>query len=129
MKVNFLFLIKKYEEMVAYINHIVWRFIKYKPDEYRLLDARYNTMKNLILGDCDHLIKYILFGDDDDNNQKEKFIIKHIPRSIIWKKKEFIKDIKPFEKDDESSERNSITNNMELAIYHCKGKISICLQK
>ncbi|CAG8453561.1 13580_t:CDS:10 [Rhizophagus irregularis] len=39
-----------YEDMVVYINHIIWRFIKYKPDDFRLLDVRRNVMKNLILG-------------------------------------------------------------------------------
>jgi hypothetical protein len=122
--------------MVAYINHIIWRFIKYKPNEYKLLDVRHNVMKNLILGDCDQLIKFILFGNEDDNNkdyEREKFIIKHIPRSILWKKhRSFVKedDLKPFEKeDDKSNEKDKIvpTNDMELAIYHCKGRIYIYL--
>src|SRR5436190_21856730 len=116
--------------MVAYISHIVWRFIRYKPDEYRLLDVRHNVMKNLILGDCDHLIKFILFGNENDNNrknckrnQKSKFTIKHIPRSELWKKgRAFVKndDLTPFERD--ANERIRPTNDMELAIYHCKGK-------
>src|SRR5438046_1248746 len=115
--------------MVAYINHIIWRFIKYKPDDYKLLDVRHSVMKNLILGDCDHLIKFILFEDEDDdgNNQKE-FISKHIPRSVLWKKtKEFVKDddLDPFEKGEIN--RIKPTNDMELAIYHCKGKISVSL--
>ena len=75
-------------------------------------------MKNLILGNCDHLMKFILFGDEDDsNNQKE---IKHLPRSILWKKsKKFVKG----EKEDKYLEFNRTlpTNDMELAIYHCKG--------
>src|SRR5436305_14008690 len=109
--------------MIAYISHIIWRFIRYKPDEYRLLDARRNVMKNLILGDCDQLIKYILFGDEGDNNLRKL----HKPRSMLWKKnKKFVKDddLKSFEKeDDEQSEIDrKITNNMELAIYHCKDK-------
>ncbi|PKC67886.1 hypothetical protein RhiirA1_457905 [Rhizophagus irregularis] len=38
------------EEMVAYINCIIWRFIKYKPDDFKLLDVQRNVMKNLVLG-------------------------------------------------------------------------------
>ncbi|RIA86146.1 hypothetical protein C1645_829712 [Glomus cerebriforme] len=119
----------RYEEMVAYINHIIWRFIRYKPDEYRLLDVRHNVMKNLILGDCDHLIKFILFGNDDEENNKngkpDQFIIKHIPRSLLWKKdRKFVKDddIECF--DDKPNERDKVipSNDMELAIYHCKGR-------
>ena len=53
----FNFLIKKYEEMVSYIKHIVWKYAKHEPENFKLLDVRYNFMKHLILGDCDHLIK------------------------------------------------------------------------
>ncbi|CAB4463688.1 unnamed protein product [Rhizophagus irregularis] len=96
------------EEMVAYINRIIWRFIKYKPDDFRLLDVQRNVMKNLILGDCDHLIKFILFGNDDDVNKANKL---HIPRKTFWKKKEIkIHDTKEHE----------IENVLELAIYHCR---------
>src|SRR4051794_18284942 len=114
--------------MVAYISHIIWRFITNKPDEYKLLDVRHNVMKNLILGDCDHLIKFILFGDEDDSLKEL-----HIPKSIPWNKhRDLVKDVdlKPFEnKNDKSNKIDETipTNDMELAIYHCKGKISIFL--
>jgi hypothetical protein len=107
--ISYFFLIKC-EEIVAYINRIIWRFIKYKPEDYKLLDVRYNVMKNLILGDCDHLIKFILFENDDDDKKAIKL---HIPRNIPWKKNRFIND---------DSKNDEITNVMELAIYHCKGK-------
>ncbi|PKK74097.1 hypothetical protein RhiirC2_864043 [Rhizophagus irregularis] len=96
------------EEMVVYINRIIWRFIKYRPDDFKLLDIRHNVMKNLILGDCDHLIKFILFGNDDDGKKANKL---HIPRNIFWKKKKYV---------DDDTESEKITNIMELAIYHCK---------
>jgi hypothetical protein len=109
--------------MVVYISHIIWRFIRHKPREYKLLDVRHNVMKNLIVGDCDHLIKFILFKDEGDDNLKEL----HIPRSKLWNKhRDFVKDddLKPFEKDDDTYS-NEIVNDMELAIYHCRGKLSI----
>ncbi|PKY56958.1 hypothetical protein RhiirA4_448878 [Rhizophagus irregularis] len=96
------------EEMVAYINRIIWRFIKYRPDDFKLLDVRHNVMKNLILGDCDHLIKFILFGNDDKKANKL-----HIPRNTFWKKRKYV---------DDDTESEEITNVMELAIYHCKGR-------
>ncbi|RGB26309.1 hypothetical protein C1646_770587 [Rhizophagus diaphanus] len=77
------------EEIVAYINRIIWRFIKYKPDDFRLLDVQRNVMKNLILGGCDHLIKLLLFGNVDDVNKANKL---HIPRKTFWKKKKTIND-------------------------------------
>ncbi|RIA87165.1 hypothetical protein C1645_828188 [Glomus cerebriforme] len=102
----------RYEEMIAYINHIIWRFIKNNPDDYKLLEVRYNVMKNLILGDCDHLIKFILFGDDGDDKKTNKL---HIPRSVIWKnKRKFV--------NNDDTESDEITNVMELAINNCKGR-------
>ncbi|GBB88710.1 hypothetical protein RclHR1_15290001 [Rhizophagus clarus] len=119
-----------YEEMVVYIRHIIWRFIDHYPDQYRLLDVRHNVMKSLILADCDHLIKYILFGNDKDNcnggnmKQKENFVIKHVPRSITWKKDQrFVNDddLDPFDRDKNSrSKKTEPTNDLELAIYHCR---------
>ena len=126
--------------MLVYIKHIIWRYIEHKPDQYRLLDVRHNVMKNLIIGDCNNLIKFILFGNkDDDHSKKNKKIkdaekntdeenkIKHIPRNLLWKRKEdkYIKDddLDPFE-NNKSKDIEKITprNDMELAIYHCKGK-------
>ena len=52
--------------MMMYIKHIVWRFAKCKPEEFKLLDVRHNVMKKLILGDCNHLIKLILFDPLSD---------------------------------------------------------------
>ncbi|CAB5389584.1 unnamed protein product [Rhizophagus irregularis] len=136
--------VHKYEEMVRYIKHIVWRFAKYEPKNFKLLDVRYNVMKNLILGDCDHLIKFILFGseeetieDKDDYKKKEVerkgekrgrkkiFETRHIPRDNSWPGEKFIKDGDlDFEKKDGIKDNEDIEpkNNMELAIYHCKGR-------
>jgi len=95
-------------------------------------------MKNLIIGDCNNLIKFILFGNKDDSKKNKKIKdaekntdeenkIKHIPRNLLWKRKEdkYIKDddLDPFE-NNKSKDIEKITprNDMELAIYHCKGK-------
>jgi hypothetical protein len=93
------------------------------PCQFKLLDSRHKIMKNLILGDCDHLIKYILFGEDDDN---QKAMLIHTPRSKYWKgisNKTFVKDddLKSFDKSNEN-DKIKPKNDMELAIYHCKGK-------
>ena len=96
--------------MVTYIKQIIWKFVKYEPVQFKLLDVRHSVMKNLILGDCDQLIRFILFGDEDDN-QKKKFITRHTPRNALWNKnREFGKDddFKLFEnKDDESKRYNN----------------------
>ncbi|GBC09935.1 hypothetical protein RclHR1_09210004 [Rhizophagus clarus] len=116
--------IHQYEEMKVYINHIVWRFAKCKPEEFKLLDVRHNIMKKLILGDCNNLIKHILFGSksDKDNGKKES-VIRHIPKSVSWPGKNFIKN------DDLWIDNNGLVledherpeNDMELAIYRYKG--------
>src|ERR1043166_2492728 len=127
--------------MVMYIQHIIWRFVKYKPYQFRLMDVRYNIMKYLILGNCDHLIKFILFGDEknkDENGYKEnkenEKVFGHIPRNRAWPGKKFIKDddidhldhlniskVSKLKKRDELSKLN-LENNLELAIYICEGK-------
>ena len=111
--------------MVEYINHIIWRYIDNRPNQYRLLDVRHNVMKNLIVGDCKQLIKFILFESDG------KVKINHIPRNKSWKRKEdrymYINndDLDPFDRQDSSKDFEKIIprNDMELAIYHCKGKL------
>src|SRR5581483_5992103 len=62
----------KYEEVIMYIEHIIWRFVKHQPEKYKLLDVRHNVMKNLILGDCAHLIKFILFGDEKESKEERE---------------------------------------------------------
>ncbi|CAG8663971.1 12060_t:CDS:10, partial [Rhizophagus irregularis] len=86
--------VHRYEEMIRYIKHIVWRFAKYEPKNFKLLDIRYNVMKNLILDNSWPGEKFIKDGDLD------------------FEKKDGIKDNEDIEPK----------NNMELAIYHCKGR-------
>ncbi|CAG8460788.1 5186_t:CDS:2 [Rhizophagus irregularis] len=116
--------VRNYEEMITYIKHIVWKFVKYEPQNFKLLDVRYNIMKNLILGDCDNLIKFILFGDDKIYKNKNKEI-GHIPSNKLWPGKKFLKDddLNFDKRKNESKDiSNELQNNMELAIYHYKGK-------
>jgi hypothetical protein len=117
--------------MVTYIKHIVWRFAKYNPEQFKLLDFRYDLMKSLILGDCDHLIKFILFGCENFSEEKEnEFKTRHIPKNIFWPGERFLKDddlhFDYFDKNDNKLKNNEVPinaiNDMELAIYHCKGK-------
>ncbi|PKY31485.1 hypothetical protein RhiirB3_489164 [Rhizophagus irregularis] len=82
--------IHEYEKMFCYIEHIVWKFAKYEPENFRLLDVRYNVMKNLILGDCDYLIKFILFGDEEETT--ESSVVRHIPNSELWPGKMILRD-------------------------------------
>src|SRR6266498_4617152 len=116
--------------MIFYIKHIVWRYAKYEPENFNLLDVRHNVMKNLILGDCDHLIKFILFGDEEsvcneivevnEKNEKvkrqKKFETRHIPRDILWPGDDFINEGDlDFERKDELKDNEKIepTNNRE----------------
>ncbi|POG75676.1 hypothetical protein GLOIN_2v1475226 [Rhizophagus irregularis DAOM 181602=DAOM 197198] len=123
--------VHKYEEMVGYIRHIVWRFAKHEPENFKLLDVRHNVMKSLILSDCNHLIKFILFGDEETvenskENEVKEVVIRHIPRIKLWPGKKFLMDddLDFDERNDgiEDNEKIIPENNMELAIYHCKGR-------
>ncbi|PKY16216.1 hypothetical protein RhiirB3_428551 [Rhizophagus irregularis] len=121
--------IHKYEEMVTYIEHIIRIFAKYEPENFRLLDVRHNLMKSLILGDCDRLIKFILFGDKEGASENDIAYneLRHIPCNRIWPGKKFLRDddLDFGEKKDYTlidNEKIKPENNMELAIYHCKGR-------
>ena len=123
-----------------YIKHIVWRFAKCKPEEFKLLDVRHNVMKSLILGDCDHLINFILFGDETENKNgcgskekkgkekdQKKFETRHIPRNGLWPGEKFLEDddLDVDKRKDNwlnHSEKIMINNNVELAIYRYKGR-------
>ncbi|CAI2181778.1 17756_t:CDS:10 [Funneliformis geosporum] len=117
-----------YEEMVKYIKHIIWRFIRHRPNEYKMLDVRHNVMKNLILGDCNDLIYYILFGEKNDGiNGNRK--VNPIPRNKLWKKRSFVKDDDLDQFDPKNIKRvinpldmkdRDLKNDLELAIHHCK---------
>ena len=127
--------------MAMYINHIIWRFVKHKPDQYRLLDVRHDVMKNLILGDCDDLIKFILFGnkegndstkDTEEGKENEVFKIKHIPRTKFWiKKHKYTKDDDLVCGDDGKKKKlpdhKKPKNAMELAIFHCKSNFNLLI--
>ena len=114
--------------MINYIEHIVWRFAKYEPENFRMLDIRYNLMKSLILGDCDRLIKFILFGYEE--TAKNKIDYRHIPSNKLWPGKNFLKDDDFEKRNDEQKDKNKIKpkSNMELAVYYCRGKYNFMIQ-
>ncbi|RGB26315.1 hypothetical protein C1646_770594 [Rhizophagus diaphanus] len=130
--------IHKYEKIIGYIKHIIWKFAKHEPENFKLLCVRYNIMKILILSDCDHLIKFILFGDEklDDYNEnfkgQKEVEPRYIPSNKLWPRKKFLIDDdlyfnkgngKPKDNDKlKDNEKIEPKNNMELAIYHCRGK-------
>uniref|UniRef100_U9SHP0 Uncharacterized protein n=1 Tax=Rhizophagus irregularis (strain DAOM 181602 / DAOM 197198 / MUCL 43194) TaxID=747089 RepID=U9SHP0_RHIID len=114
----------KYRDMITYIELIVWKFAKLEPQNFRLLDIRHNIMKSLILSDCDDLIKYVLFGNEESiGNKVVHDEPRHILRNNLWPKRSFLKedDLDFAEKIDYGlKETIKPENNMELAIYHCK---------
>ncbi|CAG8601813.1 13824_t:CDS:10 [Funneliformis caledonium] len=64
-----------FEEIKFNISVIIWKFIKYYPDVWKLIDIRYNLMTRIIISGSYTLVKYILFGDE---KVKNKYL--HIPR-------------------------------------------------
>ena len=63
------------------ITYIIWRFIKHEPDIWRLMDSRFDVMAKIIIGGSNALVKYILFGEGNQNL--------HVPRLYRWKDKEY----------------------------------------
>ncbi|CAB5320432.1 unnamed protein product [Rhizophagus irregularis] len=110
----------KYKRLTNYIEHIIWRFAKYEPEKFRLLDVRYNLMKSLILADCDRLIKFILFGYEE--TAKNKIDYRHVPSNKLWPGKKFLKDDDFNFGGERDHELKIPENNMELAIYYCRGR-------
>ncbi|RGB23906.1 hypothetical protein C1646_805619 [Rhizophagus diaphanus] len=89
--------------------------------------------------------EFILFGDEEENIEsknvykeievkekrekvkRQEFEIRHIPRDNLWPEESFLKedDLDFYERKDnrlEDNEKIKPRNNMELAIYHCKGR-------
>src|SRR4051812_15672352 len=98
--------------MVAYIKHTVWRFVKYDPVLFKLLDVRYSVMKNLVLGDCKHLIRFILFGDEENERKNDPI---YIPRNITWPEEKFLNDDDLDHKYEKIKDNElTIGNNLEL---------------
>uniref|UniRef100_U9UN39 Uncharacterized protein n=1 Tax=Rhizophagus irregularis (strain DAOM 181602 / DAOM 197198 / MUCL 43194) TaxID=747089 RepID=U9UN39_RHIID len=82
-------------------------------------------MKSLILADCDRLIKFILFGYEE--TAKNKIDYRHVPSNKLWPGKKFLKeDDLNFSKRAEEPKKPE--NNMELAIYYCRGKSNFRMQ-
>ncbi|CAH1771181.1 8989_t:CDS:2, partial [Entrophospora sp. SA101] len=52
---------RKFEEMYEYIVKIILKFVRDKPEIWKLMDTRYEVMSNLINGGVNSLIKHILF--------------------------------------------------------------------
>ncbi len=74
--------------MTTYIKHIVWRFAKHEPENFKLMDVRHNVMKSLILSDCNRLIKFILFGETVENEIVYNEL-RHIPVMQYGQEKSF----------------------------------------
>jgi hypothetical protein len=93
-------------------------------------------MKILILGDCNQLIKFILFGEKeerkyvnhkDEEEGKKILEIRHLPRNKLWPGRKYIKDkeLDVIDYNIEDNDKMIPENDLELAIYHCKGNFSL----
>ncbi|GES86409.1 hypothetical protein GLOIN_2v865196 [Rhizophagus clarus] len=106
---------REFDNMKDHISYIIWRFIKNKPDIWRLMDARFDIMAKIIIGGSHTLVKYILFGDGTRN------LDLHIPRLKRWDNK----DEKKFKKKVIEEKRNNLDiknlSDLQIAIRFCKG--------
>ncbi|CAB4389248.1 unnamed protein product [Rhizophagus irregularis] len=107
---------KQYEfmDMKDRISYIIWRFIKNKPNIWRLMDVRFDIMAKVIIGGSNTLIKYILFGDGKDKNWNL-----HIPKINRWENEDEKKfKIETIEKKGET--RIKSLSDLQIAIRLCK---------
>jgi hypothetical protein len=100
------------------------------------MDVRHNIMKILILGNCNQLIKFILFGEKEErehvkNKHEEErrkvHEIRHVPRNKLWPGKKYMKnkELDLIDNNIQDDDKMIPKNDLELAIYHCKGNFSL----
>nr|CAG8440713.1 10864_t:CDS:2 [Entrophospora candida] len=76
----------RFEEMYESIVKIILKFIRDKPEIWKLMDTRYEVMSNLINGGVNSLIKYILFSKDQigDNSYLLEYYSNNAIEHIGW---------------------------------------------
>ncbi|CAG8716744.1 12529_t:CDS:10 [Rhizophagus irregularis] len=104
-----------FEDMKDRISYIIWRFIKNKPNIWRLMDVRFDIMAKVIIGGSNTLIKYILFGDGKDKNWNL-----HIPKINRWENEDEKKfKIETIEEKGETKIKN--LSDLQIATRLCRG--------
>ncbi|CAB5362121.1 unnamed protein product [Rhizophagus irregularis] len=108
----------EFVDMKDRISYIIWRFIKNKPNIWRLMDVRFDIMAKIIIGGSNTLIKYILFGDGKVKNWNL-----HIPRINRWENEDEKKFKEEAIKEKEETKKLRINNSsdLQIAIRLCKG--------
>src|SRR5437764_11560271 len=106
----FSFFVIEFEVIKNKISYIIWRFIKNKPDIWRLIDVRYDIMAKIIIGGSLTLVKYILFGDE---KKKNRYL--HIPRIHRWDT-----DSKPNKPSYRNKRLDMKLSDLQIAIRLCK---------
>ncbi|CAG8507128.1 476_t:CDS:10 [Funneliformis caledonium] len=99
-----------FEEIKDNVSDMIERFIRNSPDIWKIIDIHYDLMERIINDGSITLIKYILFGDDDNVNHERL----HIPRINRWNKSKNNSDIL------EHSTNNTNKNDLQIAIELCK---------
>ncbi|KAF0530351.1 transient receptor potential ion channel protein [Gigaspora margarita] len=94
-KFEFYFKDKKFADIIEQTQKLILIFIKLHPNEWRLLDIRYDLMSVLIEAKEYKLVKYIL-------SSKEPL---HIPLNIPWEDKKIISSVD--NKEDEKKKKNN----------------------
>jgi hypothetical protein len=97
------------------IIYIIWRFIKHKPDTWRLMDARFDVMAKIIIGGSNSLVKYILFGEGDEENRNL-----HVPRLIRWDNKKEEDKFRERYKEAEGKMNIRALSDLQIAIRLCE---------
>uniref|UniRef100_U9TTN0 Uncharacterized protein n=1 Tax=Rhizophagus irregularis (strain DAOM 181602 / DAOM 197198 / MUCL 43194) TaxID=747089 RepID=U9TTN0_RHIID len=103
---------QKFEKFVNIITNIIEDFIKRYPDNWRLMEVQYPLMAYLIYSRSFSLIKYILFGiNDQSNSHTEKL---HKPANYNNPKLSILNDLHEYL--ELKNEKDKPANDLELAL-------------
>ncbi|PKC75731.1 hypothetical protein RhiirA1_497071 [Rhizophagus irregularis] len=108
----------KFVKLINRISLVIWRFIKKNPVVWKLIDVRYDVMRNIIIGGSTFLVKYILFGEKDTHL--------HIPQIKRWeddtiyvKEKIVEQNVESIQDEYDRHEINDKLTDLQVAICFC----------
>ncbi|CAG8634316.1 13168_t:CDS:10 [Rhizophagus irregularis] len=108
----------KFVKLINRISLVIWRFIKKNPVVWKLIDVRYDVMRNIIIGGSTFLVKYILFGEKDTHL--------HIPQIKRWeddtiyvKEKIVEQNVESIQDEYDRQEINDKLTDLQVAICFC----------
>ncbi|CAB4379754.1 unnamed protein product [Rhizophagus irregularis] len=119
--------IEKHQKFVSGIINIIKDFIKRNPDNWKLMEVQYPLMAYLIYSRSFSLIKYILFGVNDQiSSQKKNVEILHRPQNK-YVSYPYYNDLKLYDDLKFKNDNLKSANDLELALKFCQDRDAVML--